>query len=61
MAGQHIAEYIVDGQACFDGNDFDPERFRGFDTNSDLAQAMSHDEMVEAYAMRTKGLVRQRY
>ena len=27
MAGQLVAEYIVDGQASFDGSDFDPDRF----------------------------------
>jgi glycine/D-amino acid oxidase-like deaminating enzyme len=61
MAGQLIAEYIVDGQTSFDGSDFDPDRFKDFDTVSYLAQTVSHHEMVETCAERTTGFVRKRH
>ena len=61
MAGQLIAEYIVDGQTSFDGSDFDPDRFKDFDTVSYLAQTVSHHEMVETCAERTRGFVRKRH
>lgn len=61
MAGQLIAELIVDGQTSFDGSDFDPDRFVDFDTEDYLAQRVTHHDMVEAHAEKTKGFVRKRH
>jgi len=61
MAGQLIAEYIVDGQTSFDGGDFNPDRFADYDTENFLATQMSHEDMVEAHAAHAKGFVRKRH
>ena len=61
MAGRLLAEYVADGQTTFDGSDFDPDRWKEFDTEGYLAQAISHSDMVEARAATTKGFVRKKH
>ena len=61
MAGLLLAEYILDGQTTFDGSDFDPDRFKDFDTRGYLAQDITHHDMVEAHATQTKGFVRKKH
>lgn len=61
MAGQLLAEYILDGQTTFDGSDFAPDRFKNFDTKRYLTLNISHHDMLEAYSQQAKGFVRKRH
>ena len=61
MAGRLLAEYILDGQTTFNGSEFDPDRFKDFDTRGYLAQDITHRDMVEAHAKTSKGFVRKKH
>ena len=61
VAGLLLSEYIVDGQTQIDVSTFLPDRFKDFDTEAYLAQEISQDEMIDAHAVRNKGVVRKRH
>ena len=61
VAGLLLSEYIVDGQTQIDVSTFSPDRFKDFDTEGYLAQDISHQEMIDAHAVRSQGVVRKRH
>ncbi len=61
VAGQLLAEYIVDGQTSIDATVFHPDRFADFDTAAWLAQDVGHQQMIDAHAARVSGFVRKKH